>query len=404
MTLLELLVVVSIMMLLAVISVRAMRSPLEARRTREAARSIGVYFSSARNRAMEAGRPVGVEIARDPNLLLAGTTLYQVEVPPPYAGDSTTAVIEAQDWTLSVPGGPPYSYYFADGSVILKVRVSVGSLSGGIVRRGDTICLNFQGPQYRIILDPNPPPSGYPPDFPLDSQGFIDFDAGTDSSPTDGWIDNYVLTLQGVTQSAGPPPWPRVYPGSGSPNFTSWSGPLPFVVNRTPVRSSTAPLRLPMSVAIDLNYSGSGSGSSFVYFRHTATDASSNAITFSPNGAVDRVYGPSFYGARVLNPIYLLVGKRERVPTSLTSGGNPIGSGEPLAEQTSTDSGRNLDDLTSLWVAINPSTGLISCAETHAVTSSNWPPYPDTGDTNRDQRATGDAVFFARQMHNMGGR
>ena len=87
MTLVELLVVVAIMLMLAAVAIPAMRPSMEGRKTREAARAINVYLSSARNRAIESGRPVGVQIERDiaSNLSLAGVTLYQVEVPLPYS-------------------------------------------------------------------------------------------------------------------------------------------------------------------------------------------------------------------------------------------------------------------------------------------------------------------------------
>ena len=51
------LVVVTIMMLLVAVSATAFRPANDSRRIREAARAINVYLGSARNRAMETGRP-----------------------------------------------------------------------------------------------------------------------------------------------------------------------------------------------------------------------------------------------------------------------------------------------------------------------------------------------------------
>ena len=59
-TLIELLVVVSIMLIVTVIAVPAMKPALENRKIREAARAVNVYLGSARNHAIELGRPVGV--------------------------------------------------------------------------------------------------------------------------------------------------------------------------------------------------------------------------------------------------------------------------------------------------------------------------------------------------------
>ena len=63
-TLIEMLIVITITMLLVAASLTTMRPALESRRTREAARAIEVYLSSARNRAMETGRPCGVMLYR----------------------------------------------------------------------------------------------------------------------------------------------------------------------------------------------------------------------------------------------------------------------------------------------------------------------------------------------------
>ena len=58
------LVVVTIMMLLVAVSATAFRPANDSRRIREAARAINVYLGSARNRAMETGRPCGVIFRR----------------------------------------------------------------------------------------------------------------------------------------------------------------------------------------------------------------------------------------------------------------------------------------------------------------------------------------------------
>ena len=64
-------------------------TPAEERRVREAARAVNVYISSARNRAIEIGRPCGVIFRRanGTNFPTASTVLDQCEVPPTYAGD-----------------------------------------------------------------------------------------------------------------------------------------------------------------------------------------------------------------------------------------------------------------------------------------------------------------------------
>ena len=93
-TVIEMLIVVSITVLLVAAAVTRMRPALESRRTREAARALYIYLGSARNRAMETGRPCGVMLRCFRNS--AGTLVTppmvmmadQCEVPPCYCGDT----------------------------------------------------------------------------------------------------------------------------------------------------------------------------------------------------------------------------------------------------------------------------------------------------------------------------
>ena len=101
-TLVELLIVVSIITLLAAIALPAMQTGMESRRTREAARAVHVFFASAQVRALELGRPVGVMLERSTIDPRACTLVRQVEVPPPYAGDLDGA--EMRGAGLSVAG------------------------------------------------------------------------------------------------------------------------------------------------------------------------------------------------------------------------------------------------------------------------------------------------------------
>ena len=74
-TLIEMLIVITIMLILVGAAATAMRPATEGRRIREAARAINVYLSSARNRAMETGRPCGVTFHHFHNPA-AGTTTF----------------------------------------------------------------------------------------------------------------------------------------------------------------------------------------------------------------------------------------------------------------------------------------------------------------------------------------
>jgi len=366
MTLIELLVVVSIMMLLVLIAVPRMRPGLEERRIREAARSVNVYLSSARSRAIENQRPWGVAILRDANSPLSGVSLIQVEVPVPYAGDDINTSLQLS-WNGTVD---------AQGIATVTATRMSGSISGGLIRLGDQVQINAQGRIYTITaangLDAGyvraSPPSGSDPDgFPLTLQTYL----GRDGS------GNPMTTL----------PWPA-----------GGSGPVTFQILRQPVPSSVAPLQLPRNTVLDLWYSGTAS----TPFSNTTTTSTSTPITtilFNSTGAVDQVAAHNLGGSiRALEPIYLMVGRRDRVnpdvtdTVTYTEQGVAIPQPRPVAE----DGRTNLADLTNLWVAVNPQTGYVTCAEmANGLT---------TDDHGNEFFYLPLSRQFAREFQSMGGR
>jgi hypothetical protein len=109
-------------------------------------------------------------------------------------------------------------------------------------------------------------------------------------------------------------------------------------------------LQLPAATVVDLTYSGFG-----------ATEALANDMTvlFAPNGSVQSVYigGAS---TPVTEPIFLLVGKRERVPA-------------PAAyDVNNPDTFANWQDLNNLWVVINPQTGLVTTGQLGTAVDSTF--------------------------------
>jgi hypothetical protein len=103
-------------------------------------------------------------------------------------------------------------------------------------------------------------------------------------------------------------------------------------------------------------------------------------ILFAPNGAVQSIYVPGVAGSpfSVTDPIFLLVGKRERIPFDPTQ-----------YDVNNPDTFANWQDLSNLWVVINPQTGLVTTGEMAAVAS---------GGTYNDARV------LARDMQGMGGK
>ena len=122
---------------------------------------------------------------------------------------------------------------------------------------------------------------------------------------------------------------------------------------------------------IDLNASGIDGGLLF-------NGGGDPMILFSPNGSVDRVYLNS--GAtEVTQPIFLLVGKREKIPTPTKIVGN-------------LDTYANYEDLTNLWVVINPQTGMV------------YTDYVGSKNGNNPPTDFNDARGIARDALTMGGR
>jgi hypothetical protein len=316
---------------------------------------------------VENNRPFGVLIERAANQNLAATTLFTVEVPEPYAGDTDdTAVV------LSLVSVDPA------GLATVRADLYRGQFSGGLVRLGDRIQFGGQGWMYTIVAANK-----------VDVNGYVE-SSGVPPSPSDG----FPLVLQVYITPNGSLPWP---------SFPALSQPTSFQIFRRPVKSAATPLELPVGVAIDLLWSGA----STLFLPYDENDFSPVIITFTPSGALDRVFatdyptgvlGNASNGTRIMDPIYLLVGNRDRIPW----GGHRVAAPPPgyfAADEIPTDDtdnqGRKIGnerDLANLWIAINPQTGLITCTELYSPPNGLVP-----GDVLTSRK-------FARESHSMGGR
>jgi len=363
MTLVELLVVVSILLLIALMAIPAVRPGLEGQRIREAARMVNVFLGNARNRAEESGRPFGIEIERlgadqyrlmgdlslgvQANAVvgqpLAGVVLHQVEVPPPYAGEYENSRI-----IITALRGNRAWVKFENHSE------NLGWYTSGMIRFKDMLKLNYQGHTWVI-------------------ESFT--------------IPNPKTGLSQWTFSSASAPGPPSTPAAG----------LPFQIIRKPVRTSVAPLQLPRGTAIDLCFSGATPPALFRPIRSRwwplYFDVSPVTIVFSPNGAVDRLYSPRSGACRLTEPIYLLVGKRTRVPMELDPNtGDPVldANGKPVVPAE--DGLTNVEDLTNFWIAIRPQTGLVTTTEVADSEAMPWSPEAAKIAASRGFAAEGHAV------------
>jgi prepilin-type N-terminal cleavage/methylation domain-containing protein len=233
-TLVELLVVMIILSMVTVATIPLMQPPSGERKIREAARNVATTFELARARATETGRPAGVWIEpqnKGPNGEVEAYKLFLCDVPPIYAGDTTTS-------TASVTN---------NGST---VTLNNSGSAPSLVKYGDRIRLNYRGPWYRI-------------------------DGGTDGNNITGGS----LTLA-VNQAPDFAPAPAV------------ANNVPFEILRQPVKSSISPTILPTNApasVVDLTQSGFGnSGHGVDAFGH-GSNGKPVVVTFTPTGRVHQV-------------------------------------------------------------------------------------------------------------------
>lgn len=303
-TLIEMLVVISILVLLAAVTIPNIRPALENRRVRETASMAEQYINAARVRAMEQQHYVGVRFARASAQPEACVQLQQVQLPPIYTGETDSAMVRLQV--------DP-----SDSSVLMESTAA--AVSDGGIGIGDLIQLGKRGwngasPTYRVTRAPT-----------LDSFGRMRIRA--------------VLVNSGTSL-----PWPL------STDAVPWSNYQQFAVRRVPSPSglSAPPLPLPEQTCIDLYDSGTDSA--------TFAGTDNVVLLFGPTGAVASVYG----GDLAIPPIdrlYFLIGKRDRLPSSASS---------PRLPSEHEDGLYNWEDPNNLWLTISSRNGT-TATENNAV-------------------------------------
>lgn len=198
----ELLIVVAVMVILIGIALPVMKTGIEGRRLREAARQVNTAVTLAKSLAAETNRyaalVIDVESLPEDQTKLFARRLYLAETPPPYAGDIVGA-------TATITG--PFQATF-DGNSVNLINV---------VKVNDFIRFDHRNPYYEV-------------------------------KEVNGSSPPYVLVLDPL----GPPFWPSVV----SPPLPPLQ--LPYEIIRNPEKSSSTPIELPSGAVVDLNNSGFG--------------------------------------------------------------------------------------------------------------------------------------------------
>ncbi len=109
--------------------------------------------------------------------------------------------------------------------------------------------------------------------------------------------------------------------------------PAPYKILRQPTPASDEPYQLPEGTAIDLRASGVGvgdsSGNGYFYWPSWTDNSDGVIIMFAPEGRVSRVsfsqvpHDTTLYDNAVVEPVFLLVGRRENIPAPAVANGDP---------------------------------------------------------------------------------
>ena len=362
-TIIELLVVVSIIAVLSAMLIPRLRTINKDRNIREAARVVGAEFNSASQRARVEGAG-GVVIVTNLNLVdttlggqvfYGGTVMYQLRSLPPYSGDGvgSAAFVQKRPTTGANAPEPPLVV-----SILLPFEHSPAR---PFIRVNDRIKFGGSSVSYRI--------------------SFVTISG-----------NSLLLTLDRgngdtLIEDFGPLPLlPRVQAPSPDPD-PSFS----FVIERQPKVIRSSRTELPAGYIIDMRYSGPLGGPAGTLFHQEIENAV--VVYFNRSGGIDRMnlvpqagplantYFPPPNNGQLIGPLQLLVTEDNPNPEYIS-----------------------LDRDNSLWVSVESATGTVNVGVNNPrspgerVLVENLPPNPTP--TNLDQMNaygfTAEAISSAR--------
>ena len=427
MTLIELLIVITILTTLVAGVIPILSPDNDVRKLREASRGLQAHITSAQAGAAKSGRPHGVffkklsadtgDVGQDRGVCLE---VFHIETPPAFAGFSEASrVVLRRVRGGSIPWVAGVRFVMADDST------SDGYIDDppppNLLRRGDVI--EVDGARYRIV-DPD-----------RDGDGSSDVDP---SNPQTNFRSGDYYTLESGPKSfftceplPSPPP-PLV-------NFVNdWSAMEHYRVIRQPSLSDEAPYQLPRGICVDLQCSGLPTSSPIPSCCHNPLKSLSDvdgtspgltdnddgvAVMFAPDGSVSSYIwnpanidadGGASQTAAPMDPtgqIYFLVGRRENVPTPQTTSADWEISG--VSEEQGEEIRQQINWLNadSRWIAIGARSGRVITADNNVVNLNNpiySPSNYNLGSNLQNLMAAvttqiGDARRFAREMRQVGG-
>ena len=375
MTIVELLVVLGILVVLMGIAATAVKNGTRGKKQREAARQVNAFIANTQARAAEAGRPVGFEIVRnvtdvngdtmidatnDIGISNAALTMYVIETPPIYSGDTTTAMLE-----MSAP---------SSGVVTLTDNLGNYVSATGFLEVDDIVQvrLNYRGRTYENTKVTSLSPFTMTFNVPAD--------------------DNTIFPTTGNTVD------------------------VPVQITLPPVRSSASPLQLPSDMCIDLTCSGVGNtGNQFANWNSNTHD--SIRVLFSPNGTIDSfstfaTRQPDGSGGflpvwkRPLGNVHILVGKYTHAVDALavmgTNGIDDVSFGSlsymDYLRPSDPDLETNLADASAMWVSVNFQTGQITTTRNKRIDDTYLQGITALTTAQQNARLLAESRDFARNV------
>lgn len=415
MTLIELLVVIVILTTVVAAAIPILAPADDDRRLREASRGLNTFITGAQARAIALNRPVGIGLKRlsqdtgraeDRGVCLEA---FYIEQPLPYAGFDTNSRV-----CLAIHPNPAFA-----GTVLVRFvarGATAPQLPAGwandlfpeqMIRPGDVI--ETGGTRFELLL----PVRNDGSNIRMNDSGF--FRPPQKDTPT---IVARPLTDTGRQLSSK-------YDSNGAEvgfgkksKAPFWTNPSPYRILRQAMPTSDEPYQLPEGAAIDLRASGLGDNDYF-YWPGEHDNDQPVLVLFSPNGNVSRLrywqtpaaaLGHEVFDAPVSDNLYLLVGKRENIPPSVTNDATLVASewakAETVEQRDKLRESINWLLPTSRWVVIGSQSGRIVSVENAAVDLKELFGLGAFAASSENMRAAQiiAAREFAREMVQMGGR
>jgi type II secretory pathway pseudopilin PulG len=412
-TLIELLIVSAVLLILASLSLTAMKGLLKGQKVGQAATTLKQYLQNAQVRALASGRPVAVFLDRvsmvgdsSGNMTAQNFTVTRLqfgEVFPPYTGDTATATgtLESVDFSSATPvptarmiESPVGSGNYIADSYADQIRIPLDQVSAGFGLGDSTSPLGFVRPGDFIEID------GSTGRFVIES--YTPFPNATNPTHVQVQFFNPPSTYTAVRQAKAANARHPIYEAAdhaavpvqplnvGNTN-------VGFKIFRQPTRSLVGSVVLPRGTCIDLSLSGVGIADSAVdggtFSRRgvvpNSTETSVLRSDFSRFGLVFNSEGRLAYildedswrddspnnaaistnqaqPARIAmdadSMVYLMVGRTDQVLPGF------LGSNEKLSalQHPDVDSytlgqealpKSNLLDAENIWISCNPITG-----------------------------------------------